>query len=114
MWGYGGAGGGLGSVKGSISVSQASESETIPVKQDPVVEVSSSTAEVEISVKPGDRLVWLNFGRFTNELIVARLEDGNLFKQVSEVLRLNLRTKLDGLPSVGEVQVDPLLFCSYC
>ena len=80
-------------------VFQAIVPEAKPVEPEPVPEATSSRT----SVKPGDRLVWLNFGGFSNELIVACLDDGDKFQRISATLKQDSRQSLERIPSVGEV-----------
>ena len=53
--------------------------------------------------KTGEKLVWLNFGKFSNELIVARLEDGKAFEEISKALQLDPKETLKKAPVEGQV-----------
>ena len=61
--------------------------------------ITAPTASTAVT----ERFIWINFGHFSNELIVARQEDGELFRKISETLENDSRQPLKEALDIGQV-----------
>ena len=67
-------------------------------------QVVNHQPEVEPDLfKIGEKLIFLNFGKFSNEYVVARLESGRSFEEISNVLKSDPKETLQKIPVVGQV-----------
>ena len=56
-------------------------------------------------ISVGDKLIWINFSKFSNQLIVAKLEQDQAFKDIEKVLAQESQETLRQEPVVGQVHV---------
>ena len=56
-------------------------------------------------ISVGDKLIWINFSKFSNQLIVAKLEQDQAFKDIEKFLAEESQETLRQEPVVGQVHV---------
>ena len=54
----------------------------------------------------GDKVMWLSFSKFSDSMIVAKLENENIFRDISKVLQQTEKETLKQAPVVGQVKAE--------